>query len=79
MEERVSASTWVSPLVVGRRRDGAIRLCVDMRRVNKAVVTDGYPLPRIEDVLDRLSGSQIFSRLDLKDPAWSPTVVPRQS
>ncbi|XP_043195494.1 uncharacterized protein K02A2.6-like [Amphibalanus amphitrite] len=38
-----------------------------MRRVNKAVITDGYPLPRIEDVLDRLSGSQVFSRLDLKD------------
>ena len=65
--EKVSASSWVSPLVVGRKRDGAIRLCVDMRRVNKAVITDGYPLPRIEDVLDHLSGSEVFSRLDLKD------------
>ena len=65
--EKVSASTWVSPLVVGRKRDGRIRLCVDMRRVNEAVITDGYPLPRIEDVLDRLSGSRVFSRLDLTD------------
>ena len=65
--EKVSASKWVSPLVVGRKRDGSIRLCVDMRQVNRAVVTDGYPLPRIEDVLDRLRGSKVFSRLDLKD------------
>ena len=65
--ERVSASSWVSPLVVGRKRDGAIRLCVDMRKVNQAVITDGYPLPRIEDVLDRLGGSKVFSRLDLQD------------
>ena len=65
--EKVSASTWVSPLVVGRKRDGSVRLCVDMRQVNRAVVTDGYPLPRIEDVMDRLSGSKVFSRLDLKD------------
>ncbi|XP_043216447.1 uncharacterized protein K02A2.6-like [Amphibalanus amphitrite] len=65
--EKVSASPWISPLVVGRKRDGAIRLCVDMRRVNQAVITDGHPLPRIEDVLDRLRGSLMFSRLDLKD------------
>lgn len=65
--ERVSAASWVSPLVVGRKRDGRIRLCVDMRRVNEAVITDGYPLPRIEEVLDRLRGSQVFTRFDLKD------------
>ena len=65
--EKVSASRWVSPLVVGRKRDGSVRLCVDMRQVNRAVITDGYPLPRIEDVMDRLRGSSVFSRLDLKD------------
>ena len=65
--EKVSASRWVSPLVVGRKRDGSVRLCVDMRQVNRAVITDGYPLPRIEDVMDRLRGSAVFSRLDLKD------------
>ena len=65
--ERVEASEWVSPLVVGRKRDGSVRLCVDMRQVNRAVVTDGYPLPRIEDVLNRLHGSRFFSRFDLKD------------
>ena len=49
--ERVSASSWVSPLVVGRKRDGSVRLYVDMRHVNRAVIMDGYPLPRIENVL----------------------------
>ena len=65
--EKVSASRWISPLVVGRKRDGSIRLCVDLRQVNKSIVPDGYPLPRINDVLDRLGGSGVFSRLDLKD------------
>ncbi|XP_043246469.1 uncharacterized protein K02A2.6-like [Amphibalanus amphitrite] len=49
------------------KRDGAIRFCVDMRRVCQAVITDGHPLPRMEDILDRLRGSLMFSRLDLKD------------
>ena len=65
--EKVTASEWVSPIVVGRKRDGGVRLCVDMRQVNRAVVTDGYPLPRIEDVLHRLNRSKFFSRFDLKD------------
>ena len=65
--EKVEASEWVSPLVVGRKRDGGVRLCVDMRQVNRSVVIDGYPLPHIEDVLHRLNGSRFFSRYDLKD------------
>lgn len=65
--EKVSSSRWVSPLVVGRKRDGQVRLCVDMRQVNRAVVPDAHPLPRITDVLDRLSRSRVFTRLDLKD------------
>ena len=47
----------VSPLVVGRKRDGSVRLCVDMRQVNRAVVTDGYPLSRIDGYpLPRIDG-----------------------
>ena len=65
--ERVHASQWVSPIVVGRKRDGQIRLCVDLRQVNRAVVTDGYPIPHMEEILHRLQGSHVYSVIDLKD------------
>ena len=65
--ERVQASQWVSPIVVGRKRNGQIRLCVDLRQVNRAVVTDGYPIPHMEEILHRLQGSNVYSVIDLKD------------
>ena len=49
------------------RQVPAIAPCVDMRQVNRAVIMDGYPLPRIEVVLHGLNGSRFFSRYDLKD------------
>ena len=65
--ERVNASQWVSPIVVGRKRNGQIRLCVDLRQVNRAVVTDGYPILHMEEILHRLQGSKVYSVIDLKD------------
>ena len=67
MIERIQASTWVSPIVVGKKRNGSIRICVDMRQVNRAVVTDSYPIPHMDDVLSRLHQSSIYSVFDLKD------------
>nr|XP_054917172.1 uncharacterized protein K02A2.6-like [Dermacentor andersoni]XP_054921513.1 uncharacterized protein K02A2.6-like isoform X1 [Dermacentor andersoni] len=63
--ERVEASEWVSPLVVVRKKDGAIRLCVDLREPNKAIVIDGYPLPHVEELLQMFHGATYFSKLDL--------------
>lgn len=64
--EGVDSSEWVSPIVVTRRKNGKIRMCVDMREPNKAVVPDSHPLPLIEDVLAALRGSRMYSTLDLK-------------
>nr|XP_037276745.1 uncharacterized protein K02A2.6-like [Rhipicephalus microplus] len=63
--ERVSAAEWVSPIVVVQKKDGTIRLCVDLREPNKAVVIDGFPLPHTEELLHALSGAAWFSKLDL--------------
>ncbi|XP_064469135.1 uncharacterized protein K02A2.6-like [Ornithodoros turicata] len=63
--EPIDASPWVSPLVVTKKKDGRIRLCVDLRAPNKAVVPDCYPLPNMEELLHKLSGANIFSKLDL--------------
>ncbi|CAH1255636.1 RTL1 [Branchiostoma lanceolatum] len=64
---------WVSPLVVVPKADGDIRICVDMRRANEAIVRERQPIPTVEDILHDLSGSTVFSKLDLK---WGFHQVP---
>ncbi|KAI8487249.1 hypothetical protein Bbelb_350470 [Branchiostoma belcheri] len=64
---------WVSPLVVVPKPDGDIRVCVDMRRANEAIVRERQPIPTVEDVLHDLNGSTVFSKLDLK---WGFHQVP---
>ena len=65
--ETVSGPTpWVSPLVVVPKSSGEIRVCVDMRQVNTAVLRERYPIPTIEESLQDLNGAAVFSKLDLK-------------
>ena len=64
--ERGDGSPWISPIVVSRRRSGQLRLCVDLRIVNKVVCTSGYPLPDMQEMLDNLVGAEVFSTLDMK-------------
>lgn len=63
--EKVDASEWISPLVVVHKKSGDIRLCVDLRSVNKAIVEDKFPLPNIQDLFAELRGATVFSSLDL--------------
>ncbi|CAI5660563.1 unnamed protein product [Oreochromis niloticus] len=63
--EPVDAAEWVSPLVVGRKSKGDLRLCVDLREPNKSVIMDCYPLPHMEDVFSQLAGATHFSQIDL--------------
>lgn len=57
---------WVSPLVVVPKPDGDVRICVDMRRANQAIIRERQPIPTVEEVLQDLNGSRVFSRMDLK-------------
>jgi len=60
-------SEYASPVVIVRKKNGNIRLCVDYRKLNKKIFKDRYPLPLIEEQLDKLQGSKIFRTIDLKD------------
>ena len=62
---RPSFSPWASPIVLVRKKDGGVRPCVDYRKVNQLVKPDGFPLPRIQDCLDAVAGSTLFSTFDL--------------
>ncbi|KAJ8336765.1 hypothetical protein SKAU_G00379850 [Synaphobranchus kaupii] len=63
--EPIDASAWVSPIVVIQKKSGKIRMCVDLREPNKAVIIDAFPLPHMDELLSSLQGSTVFSSIDL--------------
>ena len=69
-----SSSPWASGIVMVEKKDGSKRFCVDYRRLNDITIKDAYPLPRIDDSLDQLSGAQWFSCLDLNSGYWQVEV-----
>ncbi|KAK7910386.1 hypothetical protein WMY93_015070 [Mugilogobius chulae] len=63
---RESSSPFSSPVVVVRKKNGEVRLCIDYRKLNLQTVKDAYALPNLEESFSALSGSKWFSVLDLK-------------
>ena len=61
-----SESPWASNMVLVRKKDNSLRICVDFRQLNQRKVRDAYYLPRIDKMLDCLSGNVYFSILDMK-------------
>ena len=62
---RPSRSPWSSPVVIVPKKDKTMRMCIDLRGVNKVTQRDVYPLPCVEDAFASLNGTMFFSSLDL--------------
>ncbi|KAL5007068.1 hypothetical protein ScPMuIL_015874, partial [Solemya velum] len=72
---RKSKSPYCSNVVLIRKKDGCLRLCIDMRQLNAKTVKDAYSLPRINDTLDTLIGAKYFSKLDLHSGFWQVEIA----
>ena len=57
---RASQSPFGAPVLFVKKKDGTMRLCVDYRALNKITIKNRYPLPRIDELLDRVQGSSVF-------------------
>ena len=60
-----STSPYGAPILFATKADGTLRMCIDYRKLNDQTIKTRYPLPRIEDLLDKLQGARYFTTLDL--------------
>ncbi|KAJ8037827.1 hypothetical protein HOLleu_18745 [Holothuria leucospilota] len=65
-----SQSPWSAPIVLVKKKDNTYRFCVDYRKLNAVTIRDSHPLPRVDDILDAIAGSQYFSTMDLTHGYW---------
>ena len=72
-----AASEWSAPIVLVKKRDGSLRLCVDYRRLNQVSVSDAYPMPRVDDLINHVGKSTYISTLDLTRGYWQVSVARR--
>jgi hypothetical protein len=61
-----SLSLCVVPTVPSPKKDGGWRMCIELREINKITIRYRFPLPRMDDLMDFLSGAKYFSNIDLK-------------
>ena len=63
---KASSSSYISPILFVKKKDGSLRLCVDYRALNNITIKDQYLLPQIEETLNQIRSARYFTRLDLR-------------
>ena len=63
---RPSTSLWGAPVLLVKKKDGSLRLCIDNRQLNQVTICNQYPLPCIDELFDQLQGSRVYSKIDLR-------------
>ena len=61
-----SKSPFGAPILFVKKKDGTMRMCVDYRALNNITIKNSYPLPRVDELFDRLQGAKYFSKIDLR-------------
>jgi hypothetical protein len=63
---KLSVSPWGEPILFVKKKEDALRLCIDYKQLNKMTIKNNFPLPRINDLFDQVGWAKIFSKLDLR-------------
>lgn len=71
-----SHSDWASPIVLVPKANGSTRFCIDYRKVDAVSKFDAYPMPRVDELLDRLGTARFYLTLDLTKGYWQIPLTP---
>ena len=70
LQKGMEPTKWVSSMVIERKKDGSMCLCIDPKHLNKALLQPRYPLPVIDNILPELAGARVFSVADARNGFW---------
>ena len=77
---RPSSSPWGAPVLFVKKKDKTLRLCIDYKQLNRVMIQNRYPLPRIDDLFDQLRGARVYSKINLRtghQPRVRETDIPK--
>ena len=73
--DRPSKAPYGAPVLFQKKADGSLQTCVDYRALNKVTIKNKYLMPLIQDLLNRLNGASVFTKLDLRSGYWQIRVT----
>ena len=74
---RIEQSTqWCAGMVAILKKNGSVRICVDLKQLNKGVQREVHPLPKVDETLAQLTGATVFSKLDANSGFWQIPLSP---